>query len=84
MNRTGEWLALGGAVMLGAAVALAQQNADPGSPFQVLYRVGDLKRTYHMTASNQDVHRDLRYEADRRNSFKSSTGSSSRTSNGPG
>lgn len=62
MNRSGEWLALGG-VVLGAALALEQQNGITGSPFQVRYRVGD-KANYHMTASNQDVHRDLRYEAD--------------------
>src|SRR5580765_5305578 len=63
MNRIGACPALGVAVVLGAALAPANQDAGSGSPFQVRYRAGE-KTTYHMTASNQDVHRDLRYEAD--------------------
>jgi len=63
MNRIGACPALGVAVVLGAALAPANQDAGSVSPFQVRYRVGE-KTTYHMTASNKDVHRDLRYEAD--------------------
>src|SRR5262245_19469276 len=56
--------------MLG--IALGQESSRTGGPLVRRYREGD-KTSYHMTASNKDVHRDLQYEADAVCAVKKST-----------
>ena len=55
-----KWMS-SAAAMIG--VALVQDSSRAGGPLVRKYHEGE-KTTYHMTASNKDVHRDLQYEAD--------------------
>lgn len=64
-----RWTSVAG-VMLG--IAARQESSHAGGPLVRRYRDGE-STTYHMTASNQDVHRDLKYEADAVGTVKKNT-----------
>ena len=50
-------------LVLGVGLLPAQEATHATRPLVCVYRDGE-HATYHMTASNKDVHRDLHYEAD--------------------
>ena len=51
------------ALVAAMSIPSGQDSGNTGGPLIRRYVEGE-KTTYHMTASNKDVHRDLRYEAD--------------------